>query len=153
MDTDRTVRNNLFTINWPQIVTTVISAAGLGLVILSYMASFTATQTQQTNDIAAIRDDRVKTAAAYMRERDVTQVAINKIPNLEYRITMVEAAVMAANSRIDRQTDAIGGLRNDIAAIGTKLEVLTTRIENAIPMKKSEVDGPFGEPSKELVLK
>lgn len=75
------------------------------------------------NKLVAENEQRLKSIEALL----------STIPNLSYRITIAEQGLVSTNARIDRQSDAIGSLREDIGGVRTALEVLTQKIEAAVP--------------------
>lgn len=136
METNRQVQFNLGVFNVPTI------AAVLGIYAFIYMqgADRAKTDTDFENRISSIETGRVSSRAEVNQRLDGLTNATNNISNLTYRVTALENANQAINARIDRQTDAIGDLRQGINQIGTKIEVLTQRLEIAFPLKRSELD-------------
>lgn len=122
--------------NWGTFnVPTLLSVLG----ILWYTATHTERQdsrlemneTTQIDTRKLVEDLRTKTAA---------------LDNVVYRLTTLESVVagnnVATNARIDRQTDALQDIRKGIGDLSTGFEVLSSKVDNALAPKKSELTIP-----------
>jgi len=136
MQTNRQVQFNLGVFNIP----TLVGIATLAGFIWTQSANRAAIDTKVDERLNTIESSRASRNADLTQQLNSINSTITVIPNLQYRITALESANTAINARIDRQTDAIGDLRDGINAVGTKIEVLTQRIEIALPVKKSQLE-------------
>lgn len=132
--------NTKVQVNWGTInVPTVLSV----LAILWYTASHQATQDSR---IGVIEDSRSAAKLEYTKRIDTLESDNAKqearIGQLEYKTATNEAGIVAANARMDRFSDAFQDVRQSIAALSTKFEVVSTKIDNAFPFKKSELTNP-----------
>lgn len=128
MESNKTVQVNWGTFNVP----TLLSVLG----ILWYTATHTAVQDQR---IGTIEDSRSITKIEYTKRIDSLESQVAKIDNLAYRTTINEAGIVAVNSRLDRFSDAFQDIRKSLGDLSTKFEVVSTKIDNAFPFKKSEL--------------
>lgn len=136
MEQDKGVKVNWLTVNVP----TIASIVGMGVLFMTWSTSLTTQLVQQDARLDQIEASRMARSKEVSDQFIAISQAIAKIPNLEYRVTMGEAAKDAANARIDRQSDAITALRDDIARVSTSIELLTQKIENAFPPKRTSLD-------------
>lgn len=136
MQTNRQLQFNLGVFNIP----TLVGIATLFGFIWTQSANRAALDTKVEARLNVIESSRANRSIELDRQLTNLSTAVNVIPNLQYRVTALESANTAINARIDRQTDAIGDLRDGINSVGTKIEVLTERIEIALPLKKTQLD-------------
>lgn len=133
MDQDRHIKVNWGVFNMPTI-------GGMALIV-GAIWNLSGTMQRQDSRLGNIEDSRTIAQTQLQARLAVIEVAIAKLPNLEYRITVNEAAIVATNARIDRVTDALGSLRDDIAGVKTSIEVLTEQLKASVPMKRSDLEG------------
>ena len=136
MDQDTRLRVNWLNVNVP----TIASIVGMAVLFMNWSSGLTATQVRQDARLEQIEESRATKARETAEQFALIMTAIAKLPNLDYRLTVAESGIVAANQRIDRQSDAIGDLRDGISRVNTSIEVLTQRIESALPLKKSALD-------------
>lgn len=115
--------------NWTQVnVPTILSVAAAAYGIITYV-----------NNI----DNR---ATAIEKGYAAIGVQMEKLENVPFRVEILEAGVKNNSERIDRIGEAvvngIGEVRKDIGMLGTKVEVLTTRMEDVIPRRRTEAEHP-----------
>lgn len=118
MEISRGIQLNLGTFNIP----TLVLVGGL---------IWTSAGKQERTDA---RLDAIEIAIQSMR----TSVLV--VPNLDYRMTVAEQSLVSLNQRQDRFGDSISGVRDSMATLSTKFEVLTQRLELVVPLRKSEVE-------------
>lgn len=131
MEVNRTIQWNLGTFNVP----TLISVLGL----IWYTATYSERQDARVNALETGNDNQNKTLEAL----GTKTVALD---NVTYRVTLVEQGIADVNRRTDRQNDSIQSLRDDIAKMTTSFSVLSQKLDNVLPMKKTEL----AEPPKEI---
>jgi acetyl-CoA carboxylase carboxyltransferase component len=129
--------NKVIQVNWGTInVPTIIAV----LSVFWYTATHQATQDSR---IGVIEDSRAAAKMDYTKRLDAIEADNVKqearLGKVEYQATTNEANILAANERMDRYSDAIQDVRQSIAALSTKFEVVSTKIDNAFPFKKSEL--------------
>lgn len=128
MESNRTVQVNWGTFNVP----TLLSVLG----ILWYTATHTE---RQDNRLEISEANQVTINKAIDDLRAKTSV----LDNLTYRMTTAEAKIdgnnVALNARIDRQTDALQSIRDDIGKLSTSFEVVSQKIDNILPRQKTEL--------------
>lgn len=132
MESNKTLQFNWATINVP----TIVSVLGL--------LWYTATHTErQDNRLEGIETGRAEAKVIYDKRIEFLEMQVAKIGNLEYRMTTSEAKIdannISVNARLDRFSDAFQDIRGSISALSTSFEVLSTKIDNALPLKKSEL--------------
>lgn len=147
MQTNSNVEFNLGKFNVPTI-------AGI-LTIMAMLLNMTNNRTERDTKVDLRLDSIESSRAAAKVENQARLVAIetqlSSFSNVTYRITSAEASILATNLRLDRQSDAIGKLSDGISEVSSDLKLLTQRLEIAVPLKKSELDGiPFGQTPREL---
>lgn len=135
MESNKTVQINWGTFNVP----TLLSVLG----ILWYTATHQATQDSR---IGVIEDSRSASKVEYTKRIEALEAKAGKQDNIEYRLTSLEQKVdgnnRAINARVDRQTDALQGIRDTLGTLSANVLVISNKIDNALPIKKSELDLP-----------
>lgn len=140
--TNKQLEFNLGTFNIP----TVLGLLTIIGMIWSNSAEYTKTKTEMELRIRSIETDRERSKIANDQRLADLMTTTSVIPNMTYRQTVMETNLGATNARIDRQADALENLRSDIAGIGTKIEVLTQRIELALPLRQGALNTTPPEP-------
>lgn len=130
MDQDRSIKVNWGTFNVP----TIIGMLGIFAVVFNQGG----VQERVDARLDNIEETRAANIASFNARMAAIEAIIAKIPNVEYRVTVNEAGLIAVNSRIDRVTDTVGSLRDDIAGVRTSIEVLTEQLKGS-GMRKSEL--------------
>lgn len=123
MDQDRSIKINWGNFNIP----TIVGILGIGAMIYTQGGK----QERVDARLDYIEQSRSQNAAVYNARIAAIEADVAKITNIEYRITVNEQSIVAVNSRIDRVTDAVGGIRDDIAGVKTAVEVLTEQLKSA----------------------
>lgn len=134
MEINRAVQVNWGTFNVP----TIISVLG----ILWYTATH---YERQDARIEAIESSRIARSTEINTSILGLQSKVAPIENLSYRLTVVEQGVADVNRRVDRQSDSMQGIRDDIGALSTKFEVLSQKIEGILPEKRAELEKSLSE--------
>lgn len=130
--TNKQLEFNLGTFNIPTVVG-LLTIIGM---IWAQSADRAKKDTETELRITNIENDRARARIVNdQRLSDIGAVTAT-IPNMQYRLTVNETALAATNARIDRQADALDALRGAISDVGTKIEVLTQRIEMALPLRE-----------------
>jgi len=133
--TRRDLEFNLGTFNVPTI------AGLLAIFLLVWNGSNSrATMDAQTQlRLDSIERDRTSARQNYeSRMRDIEAVT-SSIPNVVYRVAVVEQGVAATNGRLDRLSDSVGGVRESVSDVGAKIQILTDRLEGILPLRKTEL--------------
>jgi hypothetical protein len=134
MDQDRNIKVNWGTFNVP----TIIGMLGIFVVVFNQGG----VQERVDARLDNIEASRAANLANFNARVAAIEVIVAKIPNIEYRITVNEAGILAVNARIDRVTDTVGSLRDDIAGVRTSIEVLTEQLKSGIPRKSELIPIP-----------
>lgn len=132
-------QNKQITVNWGTFnVPTILSVLG----ILWYTAQHSERQDSRLDNIEISRADA---RATYSKRIDNLEMRAAKLDLLEQRTTVNEANITATNARIDRVADVLQDIRSSIGTLSTSFEVLATKVQNALPMNKSELTKPPAE--------
>lgn len=126
-------QNRQITVNWGTFnVPTILSV----LAILWYTATHSE---RQDSRLDSIETSRAASRVDYTKRIEALEMSDRRQDLLEQRITVNETNIVATNARIDRQTDVLQDIRSSIGALSTNFEVLSTKVENALPINKSEL--------------
>lgn len=114
-------------INWTQVnVPTILSVAAAAYGIITYV-----------NGIEN-RANNIEKGYAGISTR------MERLETVPFRVEILEAGVKQNSMRIDKIGEAvvlgIGDVRKDIGQLGTKVEVLTTKMEAVMPQKRTELE-------------
>lgn len=123
MDQDRSIRINWGNFNMPTI-------GGIAIIIAA-LYNQGGNQARVDARLDFIETSRTANMAANNARLALIEASVSKVANIEYRITVNESGIVATNARIDRVTDAVGGIRDDIAKVTTAVEVLTEQLKAA----------------------
>lgn len=119
MHSNTNVRVNWFNVNVP----TILAVLGVGWGIATYVADM------QTR-ISGV-EDSVSEA----------QTSLDNLVSIPYRMNAVEGQIVQTNARLDRLienlTNSVDLLRKDVNTVGTKVEVLSSKIDALGPEKKA----------------
>lgn len=148
---DRNVRVNWGTINVPTIFTTVAAAIGIIVAVFTAVSSFSAglERIDARLDILEDRVDNIETirqarldevnkrfgdihtqiGSVTIELKDIT----SSIKQLEYRVTVGEQGLTAANARMDRFSDVISQIRESLGKLDASILLLTQKLEAAFP--------------------
>lgn len=136
--TRRDLEFNLGTFNIPTI------AGMLAIFLLVWNGSNSRATMDAQTQIRLDTIERDRTSARQANEarlRDIETVT-SSMPNIVYRVTVVEQGVAATNARLDRLSDSVGGVRESVSDVGAKLQILTDRLEAILPLRKTEFAVP-----------
>lgn len=134
------VQNSTVLINWrtfniPSLITVVVTAIGM----VTYVNSLDAR-------VAKLEDNGATRATVADKKFDEIQQGLNTLNNMPYRVGILEQQATAINIRIDRFTEVITNtmelIRKDVGALGTKVEVMSNKIDNLSPEKKAGLGAP-----------
>jgi uncharacterized protein YoxC len=117
MESNRTVQVNWGTFNVP----TLLSVLG----ILWYTATHTERQDNQL-------DSNKITMESLQKSLDDLRTKTAPLDNVIYRLTTLE-------TKVDRTADALQDIRTSVGALSTSFEVLSQKIDNVLPQRKSEI--------------
>lgn len=131
LDQNRNVQVNWGTFNVPTI-------AGM-FVIFAAVWNLSGSMQRQDSRLGNIEDSRQENSVRLESRLAAMDIAIAKIPNIDYRVTVNEQGIVATNARIDRITDAVGALRDGIAEVKTSIEVLTEQLKSSTAQQRSEL--------------
>lgn len=134
--TNRQLEFNLGTFNLPTLLG-ILAIIGM---IWSQSSARATLDAQTEIRLTTIEKDRATARAAYDNKMQDIMGVMATIPNLTYRVTVNEQNIQAANSRLDRQSDAINGVRDSISDLGTKIEVLGQKLDMAFPQRRTELE-------------
>lgn len=134
MDHDTTMRVNWATLNVPTVASLITIASILGGLLWAQSAR----QERQDARIDTIERQFAAAVASDNERYKAGMEIVNQIPNIAYRMTVAEQGIVALNQRQDRFSEAMGDLRDGISKVNTSIQVLTERIESAVPLKKMQ---------------
>lgn len=124
---------NVWRVNLPQIVTTVIAAIGSIVTIVWAVGSLRTDVTVNTKDIKRIQDTMQGRQTYVDTQINTINNKLNDMGNYGYRITTAEANIDSTNKRVDQITStintAVEGIRKDISDLTTKVEVQSNKID------------------------
>lgn len=131
MESDRGIHINWLRFNIPSIVAIVAAAVG----VMGYVNSL-------DNRVAKIETDSATRSQLTDKSLDQVQTAVAPLNNMPYRVGILEDQQLATNLRIDRFTEVITStmelIRKDVNTLGTKVEVLGSKIDNLAPEKRAD---------------
>lgn len=124
---DKHVQSTRLNVNWLNFnMPTIAAIAALGVLFWS--------SAQKVGEMQAKLD------AADQKFSDI-KTSIDPLENLPYRTGILEQQATAINLRIDRFTEIITNtmelIRKDVNGLGTKVEVLSEKIDNLTPPTRS----------------
>lgn len=136
-------------VNWTQVnVPTVLAVAAAAWGILSYvtdmkselrrMEEFRVQRSQQTDtNFANVNKSIAELSGRFDAYRDSSK-------DLPFRVTSLERGLDETNKRVDRLSElllnGIDALRKDINLVGTKVEVLSSKVDSAFPQRKASLE-------------
>lgn len=124
---------NVWRVNLPQIVTTLIAAGGTIVTIVWAISDIRTDVTVNANDVKAIHDQMQGRQTYVDTQINTINNQLRDMQNYGYRITTAEANIDSANKRIDSITNtintAVEGIRTDIGDLKTKVEVQSNKID------------------------
>ena len=135
------VQNSTVLINWrtfnvPSLITVVVTAVGM----VTYVNSLDAR-------LAKVEDNGISRAGITDKKFDEIQLSLAALNNMPYRVGILEQQATAINIRIDRFTETITNtmelIRKDVGSLGTKVEVMSNKIDNLAPEKKAALTPPL----------
>lgn len=119
MHSNTNVRVNWFNVNVP----TILTVLGVGWGVATYVADMQQRISGVENSVGD------------------TQTSLDNLVSIPYRMTNVEGQIVQTNARLDRLienlTGSVEALRKDVNTVGTKVEVLTSKIDNLSPTDKT----------------
>ncbi len=139
-------QNSKLQVNWGQInVPTIIAIAS----VLWWTAAKQERQDARLDSFdtyIVTRDRERQTRSAEInRMLEALTLKVSPIENLTYRVTVAEQKIDAGladvNRRVDRVGDSMQSIRDDVAEVNSKIDVLTEQVRAAFP-KKAELDAP-----------
>lgn len=139
-DSDMVENNRQVQMNWG---TFNVPTIALLLTVGGMVWNLSGTQANQNARIEAIELQRSARSAEVNKALEALQQRIMPMTNLEYRVTVLEAGIGDVNRRIDRVSDSIQVIRDDIGILSTKFEVLAEQVRAALPFKKALTTPPI----------
>lgn len=137
---DKVMQSTKLNVNWLNFnVPTILAVLGAGWGVASYVNGMEAR-------LEKVEDYRVTRSAVTDRKFDDIQRALDPLANMPYRVGVLEQGQIATNQRIDRFmeviTNGMEAIRKDVNTLGTKVEVLSNKIDNLSPPRKAEMLQP-----------
>lgn len=129
MDSNRAVQINWGTFNVP----TIISV----LTVFFYMSTGNERQNARLDSIETTRETNLTQYATTM---SAIQTKVAMVDNIIYRVTVLEQGIADVNRRIDRQTDSMQDIRDNIGTLSANFQVLSQKIETFINPRKAEME-------------
>lgn len=136
------VQNSTVMINWRTFnVPNLMAIVGAAIAIVTYVNSL-------DNRVAKVEDNGASRAVTADKKFDEIQMSLATLNNMPYRVGILEQQATAINLRIDRFTETITNtmelIRKDVGGLGTKIEVLSSKVENIVPEKKAGISAQPG---------
>lgn len=124
-------------INWTQVnVPTIVTVLGVAYGIVTYF-----------NDLDGRLENTEKNVVEMKSDIASTKTSFQDIP---YRVGNLEKGQEEAGKRVDRLADIVlsgnEALRKEVNTLGTKIEVLSSKMEDAFPKRRSALDIPSSIP-------
>ncbi len=137
---DEAVQNAAVQINWRTFnIPNLMAIAGAVVTVVTYVNSLDAR-------LAKVEDNSVSRGVIADKKFDEIQLSLSTLNNMPYRVNILEQQATAINLRIDRFTETISStmelIRKDVGSLGTKIEVLSTKVDNIVPEKKAGLGAP-----------
>ena len=128
---------NWTTVNIPTIITVAATAVGM----VTYFNSLDSRLTKIEETSVVSQDAITKNFEEVNNKIEQQAQALENIP---YRVGVIERGLEEANRRVDRLSDAIlnsmDGLRKDVNSLGTKVEVMSSKLDDITPQRKASVE-------------
>lgn len=136
---DDAVQNASVQINWRTFnIPSLLTVLGTAVAVVTYVNSLDAR-------LAKVEEYRVTRSSVTDRKFDDIQAALAPLTNMPYRVGILEQQATAVNVRIDRFTEILTNtlelIRKDVNGLSTKIEVLSTKVDNLAPEKKAGLVG------------
>lgn len=118
-------------INWTQVnVPTILAVLGVGWGVANYISRI---------------DNRVENNDTSLTELSAQIDMMSKNhQDIPYRVMTVEKGLDAVGRQQDRLSEliltSVEGIRKDVSAVGTKVEVLSSKMDDVIPQRKTMLE-------------
>lgn len=137
---DDPVQNSTVMVNWRTFnVPNLLAIAGAAVAVVTYVNSL-------DSRVAKIEENSASRSVVIDKKFDEIQLSLATLNNMPYRVGILEQQATAINLRIDRFTETITNtmelIRKDVGSLGTKIEVLSSKVEVIIPEKKAGLSAP-----------
>lgn len=134
---DDAVQNSTVHINWRTFnIPSLITVLGAAIAVVTYVNGLDAR-------LAKVEENSVSRSEVSDRKFDDIQLALGTLNNTPYRVGILEQQATAINIRIDRFTEVISNtmelIRKDVGALGTKVEVMSNKIDSLSADKRAEL--------------
>lgn len=129
-------------INWTQFnVPTIIAVLGVGWGVANYISKIDS-RVQAGEDYRISRSKQTDDNFKLLNTRiDVLAQTYQDIP---YRVGSTEKGIEALTLRQDRLSDLLLGnvdaLRKDVNSLGTKFEVMSSKLDDVLPQKRTQLE-------------
>lgn len=126
-------------INWTQVnIPTIITVGVTAIGMVTYFNGLDSRlSTIESNGETA----KVQLAQQFEAVNNKIEQQAQALENIPYRVGVVERGLEEANRRVDRLSDVIvnnmEGLRKDINTLGTKVEVMSSKLDDMAPTRRA----------------
>jgi uncharacterized protein YkvS len=128
---------NWTTVNIPTIITVAATAVGM----VTYFNGLDSRLTK-IEETSVVSQDAITQNFEEVNNKIEQQA--QALENIPYRVGVIERGLEEANRRVDRLSDAIlnsmDGLRKDVNSLGTKVEVMSSKLDDFAPQRKAAVE-------------
>ena len=126
-------------INWTQVnVPTIVTVLGVAYGIVTYFNDLDGRLKNTDDNVVGMKSDIA-----------TTKQTMQDIP---YRVGNLEKGLDEAGKRTDRLTDVVlsgmDNVRKDINTLGTKIEVLSSKMEDAFPKRRTDLGPLYSVPQR-----
>jgi len=135
-------------INWTQVnVPTILAVAGAAIGLFNYIGDFDKRLSEQ-EQYRTIRSSQTDSNFAMVNKsieglRYDQNLVRESVENIPYRVGVVEQGLIEQGKRTDRLSELILNnmdvFRKDINQLGTKIEVLASKIDDNFPSKRTQL--------------
>ena len=130
------VQNLAVQVNWRTFnIPNLLAIGGAAVAVVTYVNSLDAR-------LAKVEENSLTRSTITDKKFDEIQKSLDPLNNMPYRVGILEQQATAINLRIDRFTETISNtmelIRKDVGNLGTKIEVLSTKVDNIAPPKKAD---------------
>jgi hypothetical protein len=141
-DKDMHVQSTKLNVNWLNFnMPTIAAVAALGVLFWNSAQSVGDMRAQ----LSGLKDSSVSRSTVTDKKFDEIQMSLATLNNMPYRVGILEQQATAINIRIDRFTETITNtmelIRKDVGSLGTKVEVMSSKIDQLAPEKKAGLTG------------
>jgi len=131
-------------LNWTQFnVPTIIAVLGVGWGVANYISKI-------DSRLATVEEYRITRSAITDKKFEELAFRVSGFQDIPYRVGIIEKGLDEAGKRQDRLSELVlnnmENIRKDVSAVGTKVEVISSKLDDILPQRKAELREPYRVP-------